>query len=474
MTAPPRCAPSPTCSAIGPWARGHRASRRGVAHRADSAGEGANHARADRRPDRGRRSRDREIPDRAAARGARMPDPTIRIRRHARERPHSARQGDARSAQRDARIAAEYIQAHELVSSEFAALLVQARAACAAGAREETRSNIAESALQRAEEVRTFSSNPTLRASLWRPLRPAFGFTIGVLARANSCGGSAAADPLGALRSRKRHAAGRSKIFGAASTADPSRNRKRTSGAASCSSNWPEFVSNWKRCPRRFPRTMRDWKSCARKPPACVARSICRAGCPTSSRLRTEDLRPALRARIDAIPADTAVVEYWIGKDEAFAWLLTRGRVQLVDLGPRGVASTPRHGACTTRCIPGSPERSKNACARARELHELIIAPLPAELARARTVYFIPDGALHAVPFAALAHGDSAQPRFFVESHDVAVAPAFLAIALRFRVAGDAQEARPRSSSSIRFTRATMHGSQVPHEPASGPCRSGK
>jgi CHAT domain-containing protein len=44
-------------------------------------------------------------------------------------------------------------------------------------------------------------------------------------------------------------------------------------------------------------------------------------------------------------------------------------------------------------------------------------------------VYFIPDGALHAVPFAALAYGERAHPRFFVDSHDVAVAPAFLAIA---------------------------------------------
>jgi CHAT domain-containing protein len=67
--------------------------------------------------------------------------------------------------------------------------------------------------------------------------------------------------------------------------------------------------------------------------------------------------------------------------------------------------------------------------ARARELHALIIAPLPAELARARTVYFVPDGALHAVPFAALAGADRAHPHFLVESHDLAVAPAFLAIA---------------------------------------------
>jgi CHAT domain-containing protein len=175
-----------------------------------------------------------------------------------------------------------------------------------------------------------------------------------------------------------------------------------------------------------------------------------------------------LRARIDAIPKDTAVVEYWIGKDEAFAWLLTRGRVQLVDLGPAGridAAARRMHDAMRSWLTGTVEER----IARARELHELIIAPLPSDLSRARTVYFIPDGALHAVPFAALAHGDGAHPRFFIDSHDVAVAPAFLAIA------PDAERRAVRKSSAVlvvvdpvyarddaRFTRAAEAAAALP------------
>jgi CHAT domain-containing protein len=60
---------------------------------------------------------------------------------------------------------------------------------------------------------------------------------------------------------------------------------------------------------------------------------------------------------------------------------------------------------------------------RSRELHALIVAPLPAAAARARTIYFVPDGTLHVVPFAALARGSDAAPDYLVDAHDVAVVP---------------------------------------------------
>ena len=277
------------------------------------------------------------------------------------------------------------------------------------------------------KKIRTFSSNPTLRASLWRPLRPAFGFTIGLLARANSCGGSAAADPLGALAIAEASRGRALEDFRLRSTAksdiESERAAPRTLRATGRRSTAAGNVS---------PQTVAADDArleALRSDAARLRREIdLSGGLPASSRPRAEDLRPALRARIDAIPKDTAVVEYWLGKDEAFAWLLTRGRVQLVDLGPANridAAARRLHDAMHSWLTGTADER----IVRARELHELIIAPLPTDLVRARTVYFIPDGALHAVPFAALAHGDRAHPRFLVDSHDVAVAPAFLAIA---------------------------------------------
>jgi CHAT domain-containing protein len=356
-----------------------------------------------------------------------MPDPTIRATASLANARIALAAGDAATAERDARTAADYYRTHELTSSEFAALLVQARAACAAGKRERAL-DIAESTLQRAEEVRTFSSNPTLRASLWRPFRPAFGFTIGLLAQPNSCGGSVAADPIGALviaeASRGRALDDFRQRAAAASPAQSKANAQRRELFEHLAGVRQQLETLSKTYPSNDARL-----EILRSDAARIRREIdLSGGLPTSSRLRAEDSRTTVRQRIDAIPADTAVVEYWLGKDEAFAWLITRGKAQLVNLGASqriDAAARRMHDEMHT-WLTGSVD---SRIARARELHQLIIAPLPAEFARARTVYFIPDGALHAVPFAALAHGEKAKPKFLVDSHDVAVAPAFLAIA---------------------------------------------
>lgn len=356
-----------------------------------------------------------------------LPDPAVRVGATLAGARIALSEGDAARAARDARTAADYYRSHELVSSEFAALLVRARAACASGARDEAL-DIARSALQRAEEVRTFSSNPTLRASLWRPLRPAFGFTIGLLARANSCGGSAAADPLGALAIAEASRGRALEDFRLRSTAESAAQSKANEQRR----KWFEQLAGVRQQLETLSKTVSADDArleSLRSEAARLRREIdLTGGLPAASRLRAEDLRPALRARIDAIPKDAAVVEYWLDKDEAFAWVLTRGRVQLVDLGPanRIAATARRMHEAMRNWLTGTIEQR---IAPARALHELIIAPLPAELGRARTVYFIPDGALHAVPFAALAHGDRAQPRFLIDTQDVAVAPAFLAVA---------------------------------------------
>jgi CHAT domain-containing protein/phosphoglycolate phosphatase-like HAD superfamily hydrolase len=355
-----------------------------------------------------------------------IPEPAVQIGATLASARIALAEGDARSAARDARTAAEYYRSHELTSLEFEALLVQARAACAAGSRDEAH-DIAETALQRAEEIRTFSSNPTLRASLWRQLRPAFGFTIGLLARANSCGSSAPADALGALAIAEGSRGRALEDFRLRSSTDTVRSKTNEQRRVLF-----EQLAGVRQQLETLSQTASaddERLKVLRTEAARLRREIdLTGGLPGSNQHRAEDPAPALRARIDAIPKDTAVVEYWMGKDDAFAWLLTRGRVQLVDLGPAGRidAAARRMHEAMRNWLTGTIDQR---IAPARELHELIIAPLPSDLERARTVYFIPDGALHAVPFAALARNEGKHLRYFVDSHDVAVAPAFLAIA---------------------------------------------
>ena len=207
-----------------------------------------------------------------------LPDPAVRIGATLASARIALAEGDAGSAARDARAAADYYQAHELVSSEFEALLVRARAACAAGARDEAL-DIAESALQRAEEDSHLQQQPDAarlpvaaaaagvrvhdrpaRAhefvrrvrggrSPWRPCDR--GSVTGQGTRRLS------AQVHGEVRYERERAAPRA---------------VRASGRRSTAAG---NVFD-----RRSPRTMRDWQSCAPRPPAFVAKSICRVGCP--------------------------------------------------------------------------------------------------------------------------------------------------------------------------------------------------
>ena len=353
-------------------------------------------------------------------------DPAIRAGATLENAQIALAEGRLAVAVRDSRIAADRFRAQELVAKEFDALLVQARAACASGAGSESL-EFAQRAMRRAEEIRVSSNNPTLRASLWRPVRPVFEFTVDVLAKPRSCAGDLHADPLAALaiaeRSRARALEDFRRKLSKDANAQSEVNARRREIFEQLASRRQQIQMLSDEVSQDDPRLR-----ALRDEVASMNREIDVTGGQVAlPQARADNFQPALRARIDALPADTAVVEYWLGGTDAFAWLLTRGRVQLVNLGSArliDIAARGLHDGMRAWTTVSADERLR----RAHELHRLIIAPLPTEFAGARTVYFIPDGALHSVPFATLASEAGAQPRFLVDSHDVAVAPAFLSI----------------------------------------------
>src|SRR6185295_15052505 len=129
---------------------------------------------------------------------------------------------------------------------------------------------------------------------------------------------------------------------------------------------------------------------------------------------------------IERIPTGTAVVEYWLGNDKSYAWLITKDRVRMVDLGPtsRITAAAHRlHEALSGLATQPAEERVR----RARDLHDLIFAPLAEEVRSSGTLLFVPDGALHYVAFGVLASpGAGTDVRYLIEDHDIAVAPSLL------------------------------------------------
>jgi hypothetical protein len=116
-------------------------------------------------------------------------------------------------AQRDVNEALSLFRVQQLLSYVFSGLVLQARIECARADAPSARTSI-ESALDVAEQLRRSSNNPTLRASLWQPLRPAFDLKISMISDPGMCGGGRQANAaLAALESPSDRAAVRWKIF---------------------------------------------------------------------------------------------------------------------------------------------------------------------------------------------------------------------------------------------------------------------
>ena len=129
------------------------------------------------------------------------------------------------------------------------------------------------------------------------------------------------------------------------------------------------------------------------------------------------------RERVPPLPADTALVSYWLGNESAYAWVVLPGEIRWTRLASAS-AIADRAAAfhrSLTRLVDVPVERRLQD---ASALYTMIIRPLEPWLSSVRNWVVIPDGALDYVPFAAL-QMQAAQPGSFVATqHDVAVTPA--------------------------------------------------
>jgi len=136
-------------------------------------------------------------------------------------------------------------------------------------------------------------------------------------------------------------------------------------------------------------------------------------------------------------PADMAIIAYWMGAHSAYAWALTPAGVHWVRFPePESITAAARelhhsleHVADVTR------ERRLDA---ASKLYGKILKPIEDWLKPFRHWYFVPDGALNYVAFAALKDGSGEGSAYPVISHDIALTPAAWLLS----------EASPRQNSS--------------------------
>ncbi len=131
----------------------------------------------------------------------------------------------------------------------------------------------------------------------------------------------------------------------------------------------------------------------------------------------------AVRGHLPEIPADTALVSFWLGTQSAYGWVLRSQGLHWVRLGDSSAiaALAQNYYHSLTRIVDVPTERRLQD---GRALYPSVLKPLEPWIGDVRQWVIIPDGALDYVPFAALRVPDAGGERFVAMQHDVALTPA--------------------------------------------------
>lgn len=316
------------------------------------------------------------------------------------------------------------------VTEEFAADLELSRTLRRVGQTHAALSAV-DRALGLADAVRAQTANPELRAQLQTPLRGAYDLRIELLrARFED-----------AVAAGHTHEAG-TVAAAAFVTADASRAHSLADVAAQ---QYPPAIrqalgSELRRrvalygelAGRRFQLASRLDRAGAADPSArhlmadvadlerqldAVNTAIATRAAPQSGSMETRS------GSLPRLPADTALISYWLGSESAYAWVSTPARIDWQRLpAPAAIneAALAFHRSLT-RLVDVPPERR---LALSRALSESILRPIEASLRNVHTWIVVPDGALDYVPFAALEVSDAGADAPVIVRHDLALTPA--------------------------------------------------
>lgn len=275
--------------------------------------------------------------------------------------------------------------------------------------------------LRLAEDLRLQTANPELRATLLARSRPAFDLKIALLAREYDATSDAAAARRVAIaalqtaeQARARALADFRSLDLAASGMPEGLVREREQAYRELSTRRQRYDSLIESLQPDNPLVVaiRDDIAGLRRHINSIDASLARASVgATRGEAAPTDTLPT-------VSSQSAAIEYWLGDERAYAWVLTNEKISMVDLGSstriNEVASAMRNALSQI----GSGSTAKRLQPSV-QLHDLVFLPLVADLAGRRRIAVVADGGLHYVPFAALR-----SPRgFLVESHDLTVVP---------------------------------------------------
>jgi len=154
---------------------------------------------------------------------------------------------------------------------------------------------------------------------------------------------------------------------------------------------------------------------------------------------------------------DTVLVEYALGDDQSYVWLVTRTSFASYELAPRAdIESAARKlyaSVASRQMIYGEPASARAARqakadveipADTAVISKLVLGPLKGKL-QTKKLLFVADGALQYIPFALLHDPDSGN--FLVSSHEIINAPSASTLAVLRRDA--AKRKRPTNAIAV-------------------------
>jgi len=123
----------------------------------------------------------------------------------------------------------------------------------------------------------------------------------------------------------------------------------------------------------------------------------------------------------EALPADAAIIAYWLGTESAYCWAVTAAGIHWVRLtDPAAITESARAFHDSLKGLTDVPRERRIDTSSV--LYGQVIRPIEEWVAPYRRWFFIPDAALDYVPFAALGDARSGSP-YLIIAHDVALAP---------------------------------------------------
>ena len=121
----------------------------------------------------------------------------------------------------------------------------------------------------------------------------------------------------------------------------------------------------------------------------------------------------------------TALIEYALGAERSYAWVVTKRGLWSYELPKRDLIEAAAREAYERVAASGQRQAWGQAERATTRLAQLILSPLARNLGHARLV-IVPDGALHYVPFAALPRPGTTTP--LIVSHELVTLPSASAL----------------------------------------------